>query len=184
MGTAVAKTRLLLVGAAGSEFALAAAMARDAGAEVAMAGTATAALALLRNEGADLAMIDVSADVGGFTIQTLAPVEFVQLPGDPRKTPKGTLLQGTRTEGYWSSDPFSYGWRDSTDAQVEDALDELLKVLEPHRDFLSGISQEGAVRIWVSTHSNRNFALELPPNILGRLASLGITFVHDVYQGS
>ena len=69
MGTAVAKTRLLLVGAAGSEFALAAAMARDAGAEVAMAGTATAALALLRNEGADLAMIDVSADVGGFIEQ-------------------------------------------------------------------------------------------------------------------
>ena len=104
--------------------------------------------------------------------------------GDPRKTPKGTLLQGTRTEGYWSSDPFSYGWRDSTDDQVEDALEELLKVLEPHRDFLSGISQGGAVRIWVSTHSNRNFALELPPKMLGRLASLGITFVHDVYQGS
>ena len=104
--------------------------------------------------------------------------------GDPRKTPKGTLLQGTRTEGYWSSDPFSYGWRDSTDDQVEDALEELLKVLEPHRDFLSGISQEGAVRIWVSTHSDRNFALELPPKMLGRLASLGITFVHDVYQGS
>ena len=104
--------------------------------------------------------------------------------GDPRKTPKGTLLQGTRTEGYWSSDPFSYGWRASTDDQVEDALEELLKVLEPHRDFLSGISQEGAVRIWVGTHSDRNFALELPPKMLSRLASLGITFVHDVYQGS
>jgi DNA-binding NtrC family response regulator len=69
MGGTVAMTRLLLVGAAGSEFALAAAMARDAGAEVAMAGTASEALALLRNEGADLAMIDVSADVGGFIEQ-------------------------------------------------------------------------------------------------------------------
>ena len=62
-------TRLLLVGAAGTEFALAAAMARDAGAEVAMAGTADDALALMRSEGADLAMIDVSADVGGFIDQ-------------------------------------------------------------------------------------------------------------------
>jgi DNA-binding NtrC family response regulator len=69
MGGTVAMTRLLLVGAAGSEFALAAAMARDAGAEVAMAGTASEALALLRDEGADLAMIDVSADVGGFIEQ-------------------------------------------------------------------------------------------------------------------
>lgn len=69
MDGAVAMTRLLLVGAAGSEFALAAAMARDAGAEVAMAGTASDALALLRSEGADLAIIDVSADVGGFIEQ-------------------------------------------------------------------------------------------------------------------
>ena len=104
--------------------------------------------------------------------------------GDPRQTPKGTLLEGTRSEGYWSADPFSYGWRESTDAQMEDALEELVSFLEPHRDFLQGISQAGAVRIWVSSHSNRNFALELPPRMLSRLASLGVTLVHDVYQGS
>lgn len=104
--------------------------------------------------------------------------------GDSRKTPKGTLLEGVRTEGYWSADPFSYGWRESTDAQIEDALQELVAYLEPHRDFLMGISQGGAVRVWVSSHSNRNFALELSPSMLSRLASLGATLVHDVYQGS
>ena len=104
--------------------------------------------------------------------------------GDSRKTPKGTLLEGVRSEGYWSTNPFSYGWRESTDAQIEDALEELVTFLEPHRDFLRGISQGGTVRIWVSSHSNRNFAFELSPGMLARLASLGATFVHDVYQGS
>jgi len=104
--------------------------------------------------------------------------------GDSRKTPKGTLLEGVRSEGYWSTNPFSYGWRESTDAQIEDALEELVTFLEPHRDFLKGISQDGAVRIWASSHSNRNFAFELSPSMLARLASLGATFVHDVYQGA
>jgi hypothetical protein len=113
----------------------------------------------------------------------LAP-EVSWRAGEPRKTPKGTPLQGVRTEGYWTSDPFSYGWRQSTDAQLEDALEELVSFLEPYREFLRELSREGAVRIWASTHSNRNFAVELPPNMLGRLASLGATFVHDVYQGA
>jgi hypothetical protein len=104
--------------------------------------------------------------------------------GDARRTPKGTALEGVGTEGYWSSDPFSYGWRDSSEAQVEDALEELVAALEPHREFLRGISHGGAVRLWVSTHSNRNFALELSPNMMARLASLGATLVHDVHQGA
>jgi hypothetical protein len=103
--------------------------------------------------------------------------------GDSCKTPKGTLLEGVRSEGYWSTNPFSYGWRESTDAQIEDALEELVTFLEPHRVFLRGISQGGTVRIWVSSQGNRNFAFELTPSMLARLASLGATFVHDVYQG-
>lgn len=59
-------TSLLLVGAPGTEFRLAARMARDAGAEVAMVDTVEAALAAMRDCGADLAMIDVGADVGQF----------------------------------------------------------------------------------------------------------------------
>jgi hypothetical protein len=101
--------------------------------------------------------------------------------GEPRRTPKGTLLQGVRSEGYWSTNPFSYGWRDSTDALLEDAIEELLSFLEPHREFLQEVSREGAVRIWASTQSKRNYAVELTPSMLARVASLGATFVHDVY---
>jgi hypothetical protein len=104
--------------------------------------------------------------------------------GDPRRTPKGTALDGVRSEGYWSSDPFSYGWRDSTDALMEDALEEVVSFLEPHGEFLKGISLCGAVRIWVSSQSTRAYALELPPSMLSRIASLGASVVHDVYQGA
>lgn len=104
--------------------------------------------------------------------------------GDPRKTPKGTALEGVRSEGYWSANPFSYGWRESTDALVEDALEELITHLLPHEDFLREISRGGVVRIWVSSQSHRNYAFELPPTMLIRLASIGATVVHDVYQGS
>jgi hypothetical protein len=103
--------------------------------------------------------------------------------GEPRQTPKGTHIGGLRTEGYWSADPFEYGWRDSTDALVEDALEELVTSLEPHREFLIGISLGGPVRIWVSSQSTRNYSLDLAPSMLVRIASLGATFIHDVYQG-
>jgi len=102
--------------------------------------------------------------------------------GDPRQTPKGTPLAGTRASGYWASNPFSYGWRESTDTLVEDALEELLDFLEPHRNFLMELSEVGNVRIWASTSSKRNYSLYLGPSMLSRIASLGATFIHDVYQ--
>lgn len=101
--------------------------------------------------------------------------------GDPRKTPKGTQLAGTHAIGYWASNPFSYGWRESTDALVEDALEELVSFLEPHRAFLTGLAETGNVRIWASTSSPRNYTLDLAPSMLARIASLGASLVHDVY---
>lgn len=63
---------LLLVGAPGSEFHLAAEMAREAGAEVAVVDGTAAALEVLRLEGRDLVMIDVGCDVPAFLTQLRA----------------------------------------------------------------------------------------------------------------
>jgi two-component system response regulator HydG len=63
---AVHSTRLLLIGAPGSAFRLAAEMARGAGATVVMADTPADALPILRGDGAGLVMIDVATDVQGF----------------------------------------------------------------------------------------------------------------------
>lgn len=103
--------------------------------------------------------------------------------GEPRKTPKGTALAGTQHVGYWSANPFDYGWRVSTDALVEDDLEELVRFLEPHQAFLQDLCKEGQVQIWVSSSSLRNYACELSPAMLARVASLGASFIHDVYQG-
>ena len=64
--------RLLLVGAPGTEFRLAASMARDTGAEVAMADTVADALVLLRASPAGLVMVDVELDVADLLAQLRA----------------------------------------------------------------------------------------------------------------
>ncbi len=104
--------------------------------------------------------------------------------GEARHTPKGTPLQGVYSEGYWSSNPFEYSWRESTDTLIEDALEELVKYLEPNTAFLKNIGDDGGkVTIWVSSQSIRNYAVELSPALLSRLAALGASIVYDVYPG-
>ena len=61
--------RLLLIGAGRPEFAEAAALARQAGADVTIAPHAPAALAMMRRASVSLVMIDVAADVAGFIAQ-------------------------------------------------------------------------------------------------------------------
>lgn len=59
-------TRLLLIGVQGSELRAAAAMAREAGADVVLVDRVTDALIVMRETGSDLAMVEVGADVAGF----------------------------------------------------------------------------------------------------------------------
>ncbi|WP_431469889.1 sigma-54-dependent transcriptional regulator [Sphingosinithalassobacter sp. LHW66-3] len=68
--------RMLLVGAPGGEFRLAAELARDAGAEAAMADGPAEALALLRESGCDLVMFDVGLDIVGF-LERLRAERFI-----------------------------------------------------------------------------------------------------------
>ena len=57
---------LLMIGAPGTEMRIAAAMAREAGADVAMADTPDRGLAALRTSYCTLVMIDVDTDVATF----------------------------------------------------------------------------------------------------------------------
>ena len=102
--------------------------------------------------------------------------------GQPRKTPKGTLLDGFYRESYWSADPLDRGEYSSTDDLAEDALTEVLQVLEPHKAFIQKLRSEDArVLVQVSSFSGRNYAFEFPPDLLGRFAALGVSLAHDVY---
>ncbi|MDV3457403.1 sigma-54 dependent transcriptional regulator [Sphingomonas sp. HF-S4] len=64
--------RMILVGAPGGEFRRAAELARDAGADVAMADAPAQALDLLREGGGDMVMVDVEADIAGFIVSLRA----------------------------------------------------------------------------------------------------------------
>ena len=102
--------------------------------------------------------------------------------GQPRKTPKGTLLEGVYRESYFSADPFDRGEYSSTDDLAEDALAEVLQVLEPHKAFIQKLRGEGArILVQVSSFSGRNYAFEFSPELLGRYAALGVSLAHDVY---
>jgi Domain of unknown function (DUF4279) len=63
--------------------------------------------------------------------------------GKPRCTPKGTPLEGTYRESYWNADPFNRGEYSSTDDRAEDALLEVLQLLEPKKDFLQTLRSGG-----------------------------------------
>ena len=102
--------------------------------------------------------------------------------GLPRQTLKGTLLGGVYAESYWHADPFEYGEQQSGEVSAEDALSELLDALTPHRDFLRELRNEGArVILQLTSHGNRNYAIELSPGLLGKCSDLGVSLAHDVY---
>ena len=102
--------------------------------------------------------------------------------GQPRKTPKGTLLEGVYRESYWNADPFDRGEYSSTDDLAEDALAEVLQILEPHKAFIQKLRGEGSrILVQVSSFSGRNYAFEFSPELLGRYSALGVSLAHDVY---
>lgn len=102
--------------------------------------------------------------------------------GEPRVTPKGRPLGGIYAESHWSADPFSHGEYLSQEDSVEDVLMDVVEHLAPHKAFLLLLREQGArLHLQVSTHSNRNYALVLAPELLAQCAQLGMCFVHDAY---
>jgi hypothetical protein len=111
--------------------------------------------------------------------------EHAFMAGAQRKTPEGTPLEGVYRESYWHADPFNHGERLSSDASAEDAIQELLGALSPHRTFFHTIRKEGArALVQINSYSRRNYAVELPPELLGEFNNLGLGFAHDVYPCS
>lgn len=103
--------------------------------------------------------------------------------GAPRITPKGRALGGVYTESYWSTDPFNGRDYRSYEDRIDEVLFDIISHLESKREFLLVLKDSGArMHLQVSTHSNRNYALVYPPELLMRSAQLGLSLVHDVYS--
>jgi len=102
--------------------------------------------------------------------------------GEARTTAKGRSLGGVQAETYWFTDPFNHGEYLSHQDQVEDVFFDVLRLLAPKKEFLNLLSTQGArAHLQVSTHSNRNYALVLPPELLHECSELGLSLVHDTY---
>jgi len=108
--------------------------------------------------------------------------QFTNVAGQPRQTPQGRPLSGSYAESYWHCDPFEHGEYLSTDEVADDVLAAVVEALEPSKQFLLLLREQGArIHLQVSTHSNRNYALEISPLLLQHCAALGLSLVHDVY---
>jgi hypothetical protein len=102
--------------------------------------------------------------------------------GERRQTPKGRALDGTYAESYWHSDPFAYGEISSTDQVAEDVLSEVCQRLEPYKQFLVLLREQGArLHLQISSFGTRNYAFESSPQLLAACSTLGLSLVHDVY---
>jgi hypothetical protein len=99
------------------------------------------------------------------------------------RTASGTLLGGVNPESYWVADVIRHGVgaagrRSSAEQHVERLCRKLLR----HAEFFRRIRHDGGdVRVWVSSHSRRNYTFELTPRCLESLAAAGVALVIDVY---
>jgi hypothetical protein len=120
----------------------------------------------------------------------LAP-RITKTAGAARRTPRGALLRsangallgGVNRESYWVTHVIrhgvgSAGRRSSKERYIERFCKKLIR----HADFFRRIRLEGGhVRLWVDSHSRRNYALEFTPECLESLAAAGVALVIDVY---
>jgi hypothetical protein len=100
--------------------------------------------------------------------------------GEPRSTPKGTPLEGIHTSTYWTSRlAQEEGIRG---AEFVHALGAALGSIEEHSAFFhSAVAEGGSANLFIGLFGSGNFGFSLPPDLLGRLAALGVGLEVDIY---
>lgn len=105
------------------------------------------------------------------------------LAGEPRCTPKGTELGGTRLNSYWAS-RLTEEETDSETWKLEDLSEQSLEKLYPHFVILEKfVNSGGTLEFYVSLYGARHFGIIMPPSLLARLAEAHIELQLDVYPG-
>lgn len=90
--------------------------------------------------------------------------------GEPRQTPKGTLIGGIRQESY-----AAFRIADGDDGQLPEALMAALGQLHPHGEFLAMFKQTGGeIAFFVSWHVDGDAGMTLDASLLAEIATLGI----------
>jgi len=107
----------------------------------------------------------------------LQPTHRPTRKGEPKTTPKGAPLAG-----YWEFSHWSHRFEITQDRELVPYLERLVKSLEPQRDFLQRLVDEGgAVECFVGVFTDTNCDQVLPFGLLGELAELRIDLRLDLY---
>ncbi len=101
--------------------------------------------------------------------------------GEPRVSPRGNPLGGTRTSSYWSasliSEPIS-----SEIKEIEETLLLLIaryRYLEPF--FLKLRGEGGKSEFFVGLYSDNNIVIDLEPELMALLAGASLSLCLDYY---
>ena len=103
--------------------------------------------------------------------------------GDPRVTPKGTVLGGVRNESYWTTRlTRDHEPRNSQDEDLETFLERQLDRLAPQAESLARFNQDGGrAMLFIGLFCTANSGLILSPALMAKAAALGIELGLDIY---
>ena len=97
--------------------------------------------------------------------------------GEPRRTPTGILLEGTRSESMWV-----HAKRFAESKRFTAAISALLDELTPHRDFFQRIvSEGGSIRLSLHLPGDVNIGDDFEWQLLARLAELHFELTVEVF---
>lgn len=96
--------------------------------------------------------------------------EFSWNAGEPRKTPKGTPLEGIRKETY-----ACFSLVDKTSGDLGDLLTNVLEKLEPMKRFFEHcLITGGKHEFFIGVFAKADMGLDLEPLLLAKMGDMGI----------
>ncbi len=101
--------------------------------------------------------------------------------GDERKTPRGTLLGGTRQESYWSGRVTSEKVS-SEEWQLEDILHQsVIKVLRYQAELAEFFETGGTMNYFIALYGSQNYGLIFSPGLMSKLTEAKVEIQLDIY---
>jgi hypothetical protein len=97
--------------------------------------------------------------------------------GDSRRTRTGRELGGLHAETYWAFELLQ-----RMDSKLERAIADANAWLVQREGFLHGFSRSGgSIEYYTSVSCNTRFPFELPPDLLGACAGLGVCLSIEIF---
>jgi len=109
------------------------------------------------------------------------PPRFSWKQGDPRRTPKGTRLEGVYPISYWCSN-LTKEWVSSKRMNLETFLASAIDGMHRHRRYILNLRRsKGEIELFIGIGSSKNFGFELTADLQQKAAKAGIALSFDIY---